>query len=49
MRNHEDEFCPGCGQNLGLGTIAVMGCPLCGYSEDDDADSVSGGDKDEEE
>ena len=38
-----DAFCPGCGANVGFGTIQIIGCPLCGYGEDqldDDLDDL---------
>ena len=40
MGDHEDEFCPACGANVGPGTLDVIGCPLCGYEPDDDDDSL---------
>lgn len=39
MSDHEDAFCPECGHNIGPGTLDSIGCPVCGYSEDEGEDA----------
>jgi hypothetical protein len=32
--DHEDCFCPECGNNIGPGLLELTGCPCCGYEGD---------------
>lgn len=41
MGDHEDAFCPQCGANVGVGTVDSCGCPLCGYSSDEENEDVT--------
>ncbi len=36
---YDEDFCPACGANIGPVILEVEGCPLCGYTIDDEDDA----------